>query len=87
MTKLQEFEGLNFGGSATYEIVVQGKLGGDWSDRIAGMAISDESGSNGRSRTKLRGPIRDQAELNGVLETLYGLHLSIIKVEQVDDEK
>ena len=87
MAKLQELEGLNFGGPATYEIFVQGKLGGDWSDRIAGMTISDESGSNGSSRTKLRGPIRDQAELNGVLETLYGLHLSIIKIEQVDDEK
>lgn len=87
MTEIQRSQKLNFGGPATYEIVVQGKLGGDWSDRIAGMTISDESGSNSSSRTKLRGPIRDQAELNGVLETLYGLHLSIIKIEQVDDEK
>lgn len=85
MAELQQFKGLNFGGPATYEIIVQGLLGSEWSDRVAGMEISDETGANGASRTRLRGPIRDQAELNGVLETLYGLHLSIIKVEQVDD--
>ena len=33
----------------------------------------------------LVGLIRDQAELNGVFETLYGLHVTILKVEAIDD--
>ena len=35
--------------------------------------------------TQLEGLLHDQAELSGVLETLHGLHLPIIKVEQIDD--
>jgi hypothetical protein len=35
--------------------------------------------------TSLVGPIRDQAQLNGVLDTLYNLHLTILKVERVGD--
>lgn len=76
---------LNFAGPATYQIVVQGELDASWSDRLAGMSITGETGAKGQKRTTLVGIIRDQAELSGVLETLYGLHLSIIKVEQIDD--
>jgi hypothetical protein len=36
--------------------------------------------------TTLIGRLRDQAELLGVLNSLYGLHLSILKVEVVDGE-
>lgn len=32
------------------------------------------------------GAIRGQAELNGVLETIYGLHLTIIKVQRAEDD-
>lgn len=77
---------LTFGGPATYQIVVQGRLSPDWSDRLAGMSICVETGKRGEPLTRLVGPIRDQAELNGVLEALYGLHMSIIRVEQVEDE-
>lgn len=77
---------LDFGGVATYEIVVQGQLSPEWSDRLAGMSISGETGTSGKTCTTLNGNIRDQAELNGLLETLYGLHLSIIKVQRVDDD-
>ncbi len=36
--------------------------------------------------TTLIGRLRDQAELSGVLNSLYDLHLSILKVEAVDGE-
>ena len=36
--------------------------------------------------TVLLGHIRDQAELRGVIETLHGLHLPILRVEQVTDQ-
>ena len=76
---------LNFAGPATYHVVVQGDLDDSRSDRLAGMCITGETGAQGQKRTTLVGSIRDQAELSGVLETLSGLHLSIIKVEQIDD--
>jgi len=78
---------LNFGGPANYRVVVQGKLQSHWSDRLAGMAINDVTGESGQPRTALEGLIRDQAELNGVLETLYGLHLPIIRVEHIEDDE
>ena len=76
---------LNFAGPATYQVVVQGELDASWSDRLAGMSITGETSAKGQKQTTLVGIMRDQAELSGVLETLYGLHLSIIKVEQIDD--
>ena len=86
MTSPRVPKDIEFGGPATYRIVVQGQLGEDWSSRLAGMAITATSRGDKASHTILVGPIRDQAELKGVLETLHGLHLSILKVEIVDEE-
>jgi len=78
---------VDFGGPATYRIVIQGKLDAGWSDRLAGMRIASTTGKEGNTQSTLVGPIRDQAELNGVLETLYGLHLPILRVEAIDEDK
>jgi hypothetical protein len=37
-------------------------------------------------RTILTGLVQDQAELRGVLDALYGLHLPVIAVEQCDGD-
>jgi hypothetical protein len=75
---------IDFAGPATYRIVVQGVLSEHWSDRVAGLAIATTCAPGQVPRTTLVGRIRDQAELNGVLDTLYGLHLPIIAVETVE---
>ena len=67
--------------------MVQGALSADWSDRLAGLAITTTLREDRAAHTTLVGPIRDQAELSGVLDTLYGLHLSILKVEKLEDEE
>jgi hypothetical protein len=77
---------IEFGGPAIYRIVVQGFLRSDWSDRLAGMAITTVRPTGGSPKTTLAGKLRDQAELSGVLDTLYSLHLPILKVEQVEEE-
>ena len=77
---------IEFGGPATYRIVVKGELGQEWSDRLAGLAITSTQREGGSPHTALVGPLRDQAELNGILETLYSLHLPILRVEQVEEE-
>ena len=76
---------IEFGGPATYRIVVQGSLDDNWSNRLGGMVISITDRGGQRPHTTLVGPIRDQAELAGVLETLYSLHLTILKVETIDE--
>ena len=86
MTTIDKIRDIEFGGPATYRIVVKGALDDHWSDRLAGMAISVAKTETGSSHTTLFGPLRDQAQLNGVLETLYGLHLPIVRVEEVKEE-
>jgi len=71
---------------ATYRVEVDGHLDESWSDRLAGMRITTRKRSDQTTVTTLVGRLRDQAELSGVLNSLYGLHLSILKVEVVNDE-
>jgi hypothetical protein len=81
--KLKKIE---FGGPAMYRIVVQGVLSEVSRRRVAGMTIeSTQGGEKEAPRTILIGHVRDQAELRGVLDTLYGLHLPVITVEQCND--
>jgi hypothetical protein len=62
---------------ATYRIEVEGHLDESWSDRLAGMRITACKRPDQTFVTTLLGRIRDQAELSGVLNSLFGLHLSI----------
>jgi len=71
---------------ATYRIEVDGHLDESWSNRLAGMRITSRQRADQTTVTTLVGRLRDQAELSGVLNSLYGLHLSILKVEVVNDE-
>ena len=77
---------IDFGAPATYRIVVQGVLNTDWSDRLAGMTIDTTLRAHGAPHTTLLGVIRDQAQLSGVLDTLYDLHLPILKVEKLEEK-
>jgi hypothetical protein len=76
----------NFGGPATYRVVVQGEVGQDWIGRLGGMAITTTSQESGAPRTTLQGRILDQSALRGILETLYALHLLILEVKKVDTD-
>ena len=71
---------------ATYRIEVEGQLAESWSNRMAGMKVTSQKRADQSYVTTLIGRLRDQAELSGVLNSLYDLHLSILKVEVVDDE-
>jgi hypothetical protein len=75
-----------FEGPATYRIVVQGELSELSRHRFADMTIRNDPTATDGPRTILRGQVRDQAELRGVLDALYGLHLAVINVEQCSSE-
>ena len=81
-----EFTDVDFAGQGTYRIVVQGTLSEEWSNRMAGLAIKIDDRGQAPTQTTLLGELSDQAQLVGVLEALYGLHLPILKVERIPNE-
>jgi hypothetical protein len=86
MTDANGFTEIDFGGPATYRIVVQGAISERWVGRFSGMSVYASEPVRGVVFTTLTGTIQDQAALSGVLETLYGLHMPILKLEKVEEE-
>ena len=72
---------------ATYRIEVQGQLNESWSDRLGGMLIKSRQRADQSTVTTLTGRVKDQAELTGVINSLYELHLPILLVEHIGKEK
>ena len=67
-------------------IVVNGYVPESWNKRLAGMAITRCKSADGNQTSTLVGLLRDDAELHGVLESLYTLQLSILKLERINVE-
>jgi hypothetical protein len=86
MPSLSNPGNIQFEGPATYRIVVQGVLSEASRRRFAGMTIECDPADTDRPRTMLRGQVQDQAELRGLLDALYGLHLAVINVEKCNGE-
>jgi len=70
---------------ATYSIEIEGLLDESWSERLAGMNVETIKRNNLPLVTILSGPLRDQAELLGVLNALYNLRLTLIAVRRQDE--
>jgi hypothetical protein len=85
MTNLIRRGKIKFEKPGKYRIVVQGRLDDSWSDRLAGMTISTSNLENDKPTTLLIGHLRDQAQLSGVLNSLYELHLPILLVEYLGE--
>ena len=67
--------------TCTYRLVVDGELGDDVGLAFEGMSLSRETGT-----TILVGALRDQAELQGVLQRITDLGLTLRSVSALDDE-
>ena len=57
------------------EIMIKGKLDKDWSDWFGGFEITHDA-----EQSVLKGPVRDQVELRGILTMLADLGLELISV-------
>jgi hypothetical protein len=75
-----------FSKPAVYEITVLGELNEKWLERIGGLKISRKSAKYKKPVSILRGSLKDQSALSGVLNTLYDLHLSIVSVKMIEQE-
>lgn len=71
---------------ATYCIEVEGYLDERWSARLSGMRISTRKRADQSTVTMLTGRVRDQAELTGLLNSLYELHLPILTVRNLTED-
>ena len=69
-----------------YRIRVQGFLDESWSERLGGLRITTSSRGDQKPVTALVGRVRDQAELAGVLNTLYQRHLTLLSVEHLNGD-
>jgi hypothetical protein len=72
---------------ASYIIKVNGILDEKWGNRVCGMKVKNIMKKPGKSITILEGSVKDQAELLGILNTLYELHLSVVRVEKLGSHR
>ncbi len=72
---------------ATYRIEVEGVLDEIWADSLAGMHITSRKRADQSTVTTLTGRLKDQAMLTGVLNGLYELHLPILSVKILTEDK
>ena len=80
-------EELSFNQSAVYQISVSGNLDKSWSSRLANMQISLEKNLEDKNIYLLIGKLKDQAELNGILNTLYDLHLTLMSIKIIGKDR
>ncbi len=66
----------------SYRLIVEGELGDYLEPTFAGMTFSRAHGN-----TELTGRIRDQAELQGLLQRVSDLGLTLLEVRAIDDHR
>jgi hypothetical protein len=77
-----------FNRPGNYRIRVLGSLDQSCSERLCGMRImSSDMKDQKEPITELVGMVRDQAELAGILETLYEKHFTLLSVEMLKGDK
>jgi hypothetical protein len=86
MAQLESRKSYVFNRPGKYRICVHGFLDTSWSERLAGLRITTSSSKDKGPIAVLVGQLRDQAELAGVLNTLYEMHLTLRSVEYLSGD-
>ena len=86
MPKSETRKSYAFDQPGNYRIRVRGFLDESWSERLGGMYITTSNRGDRKTVVTLVGRVQDQAELSGVLNTLYELHLPLLSVEYLDGD-
>lgn len=76
----------HFSAPGHYRIEVQGHIPEDWSRRLGAMQLFYPSLKSNNEVTFLQGRVSDQAELAGILNSLYELHLSLLSVQYLGNQ-
>ena len=68
---------------ALYQIQVQGRLPDRWHEMFSNLRAQIE-GEGPQVVTTLTGYLSNQAALNGLLQALYGLGLTLLSVQRIE---
>ena len=74
-----------FSAPGNYRIEVRGNLQPGWSRRFGSMQVITPPPKPDEAITLLQGIVHDQAELAGILNTLYELHMPLLSVQYIED--
>ncbi len=74
-------EKFKFSKPAIYQIKVIGNMDKSWFSRLSDMQISLDKNYGEKNEYHLIGKLKDQAELLGILNTLFELHLVLKSVK------
>lgn len=72
-------------GQKIYRIRIKEKLDSSWTNWFEGMELLFDGLEEEDASTHIIGPIADQAALNGMLNKVWNLNLTIISVEQIGE--
>ena len=72
--------------ASIYRLRVGGRLPANWEDRLGCLRVVHEEESEPLCQTTLVGPVQDQSDLLGVLNTLHELRLPLLLVEAMNLE-
>jgi len=86
MAEGKHAKGFFFHKPGHYRIRVFGTLDASWSDRLEGLRITADEDREHGSITSIQGRMRDQAELAGLLNTLYEQHFTLLSVQYLKAE-
>jgi hypothetical protein len=85
MSKSKDRKRYPYSRPGNYRIRVLGSLDESWSERLGGLRITAFNPKDRKGPvTELIGKVRDQAELSGILETLYEMHFTLLSVEMLE---
>lgn len=80
---LANYTKLKFQGPANYRISIEGDIPEGWLSKFGNMELKKTYSKVGKCRSTLKGVILDQAQLMGILQSIYDLHLSVIEVKWI----
>lgn len=83
LTENKEINESCFTSPGMYCIKVRGKIDKRFSGYFGGMKISSEEQAGKKPITTLLGELKDQSALVGILNALYGLHLTILSIKTI----
>ena len=87
MPQTEDKKSFPFNRPGNYRIHVLGSLDESWSERLGGLRITACSQKDQEGLvTELFGKVRDQAELCGLLNSLYDLHLTLLSVKSLNGD-
>jgi hypothetical protein len=73
-------------GGARYHIRVQGRLDPRWALRLGDMTLAAHD-EGGNTVTDITGWVTDRAALIGMLEQLYSLAVTLLRVERLQEDR